>query len=191
MRLEITTAIELGASDLSDELVTWFEVGICSDHAEESSLALGAATVARVRVAEAVDLGQPLTELLSGHGDMEQLCGTYLEDDGFHESYRHGIGTDLLFISDVVVLPGWENRGIEFALVRHLCDILGADCEMAVMPYATHDQARHWSAFGFVVAPPKRAEGLMHLPLSARRSHFPELDADGSLPLRTSPLALN
>lgn len=190
MRLEITTAIELGASELFDDLVTWFEVGICSDH-EEPAVALGAATVARVRVAQAVDLGQPLTDLLSGHGDVEELCRTYLDDDGFRPKYRLGIGTDLLFITDVVTLPGWEDRGIEFALVRHLCDILGADCEMAVMPYVTHEQARHWSQFGFVVAPPERAEGLMHLPMGTRRSHFPELDADGSLPLRTSPLALN
>ena len=50
--------------------------------------------------------------------------GIYFDGDHLRDEYTEGVGSDLLYIAEAILEPGWEDQGIELALVRRLCDTL-------------------------------------------------------------------
>lgn len=176
MRVAVTTAIALNGLELAAGLVTWFEVDACTDSAR-SSIPLATATVARVHVEEALELGESLHDVLLASGGLEDVWGVYVDHDGLRECYRRDRAQDLLVVTDLVIHAAGRSEHLETALVRRLGELLGAGCALLVLPYESRAQAVHWSNLGLCIGTPERARGLLH---SALRPHAVREASDGS-----------
>jgi hypothetical protein len=49
------------------------------------------------------------------------------------------------------VVPGWEGRKIDLALVRRLCDTLRQGCGVAALPSESEADADRWQRLGFSI----------------------------------------
>ena len=94
-------------------------------------------------------------------GELEALYSVYFDGNYFKEQFSEGVGSDLLYVSDVELIPGVRGRNIELAVVRRLCDTLGTGSELVVVPYGDEREAASWGSMGFTKT--EGASGLMHL----------------------------
>ena len=188
LRVIVETELSLGAPDVDQGLVTWFEVRLMAGHGDEN-VEIGQARVARIHVGEASNRGEALYDVLDADsGELEALYDVFFEEDWFRDQFTMGAGSDLLFVSHIDLKPGWEGRNIELALVRRLCDTIGEGCELAVMPYEAESEVARWQRLGFILTTPERQKGYLHLSLGAKSPRIVASDHDfGSYRVEASP----
>jgi hypothetical protein len=163
MRAITTTSISLDEPDVDGGLVTWLEVRIEAENAEDAPVIVGRARAARVHVVHALEVGECLADVLDADSaELEALYGVYFDGDHLRDEYTEGVGSDLLYMAEAILEPGWEDRGIELAVVRRLCDTLGEGCELAIVPDENDGEAKLWEKMGFAISTPGEREGLMH-----------------------------
>lgn len=172
MKLSVTTEIDLDVRDQESGYVTWLDVEL-----REGSRVYGSARVALVHVGELADAAGEVWPALHGTR-LEPLHDTYFSSGWYKDEYADGAGIDLLYIDRVTIDPAHDGKNLDLALVRRLCDTLGSGCQLAVVPYASADQAPRWAHLGFAISTPGRSMGLMHMKLGYR--HARVVDATGS-----------
>lgn len=172
MRAIIEAELILDEPSADQGLVTWFAVRVVADRDEGGDAeVVGRARIARIHVGQAANIGEPLHDVLDAdNAELEALYGVFFENDWFGEQFSEGAGSDLLYVSQVTVEPGWQGRNIELALVRRLCDTMGQGCELAVMPYGSEADAEPWQRLGFSITTPAQPAGYLHLPLGTRQA---------------------
>jgi hypothetical protein len=139
LRVIVETELSLGEPNVDHGLATWFDV--------------------RIALYQVVD---------ADSGELEALYDVFFEEDWFRDQFTMGAGSDLLFVSHIDLKPAWDERNIELALVRRLCDTIGEGCELAVMPYDSESEIARWQRLGFILTTPERHEGYLHLSLGAK-----------------------
>lgn len=181
MHLKVTTSIPLGEPDADAGLITWLDVNVIhhEDEDEETEQVIGEARIALVHVAEA---GNQLVDALDADsGELEALSGHYFDGDWIKDELSEGKGTDLLYVSELDVHEKWQNRNIELAVVRRICDTLGQGCELAVIPYETDEELARWQQMGFepTTSPSKGDCGYLHLQLALTHPRIEESESRG------------
>lgn len=93
LRVIVETQLSLGEPNVDQGLVTWFEVRVVAGHGDEN-VEIGQARVARIRVGEASNLGEPLYQVLDADsGELEALYDVFFEDDWFRDRFTMGAGS--------------------------------------------------------------------------------------------------
>lgn len=171
MKLTINADIEL---DGQPSHVTWMDVRI----ANKAKETCGVARVAIVHVGEIADAHGDLYPALAGTS-LEPLCKAYFDDGWYKDDFADGAGIDLLFIESVEMDAGYENKNLDLAMIRRLCDTVGSGCQLAVMPYKNAMTAGHWARLGFTLTTSGRSNGLMHMKLGYRHAQVVDLNGTG------------
>jgi hypothetical protein len=136
----------------------------------------------------AVDVGENLHHVLDADsGELEALYAAFFDEDWFREQFTEGGGSDLLYVSDVTVEPGWEGRNVEVALVRRLCDTLGQGCELAVIPHVCEAESDRWQRLGFTIAESEGEGGHLYLPLGHRQARVVRCEDERSFRVVANP----
>jgi hypothetical protein len=159
LTLELQTTILLDDPSSDDGFVTWLEADVIDDHPHaEHATKVGHAQVAVVHVGMIVDAGRSVHDVLDADsGELAVLYETYFEDGWLRgDLTAGGRGSDLLYVSELDVETSYVGRNVDVAVVRRLCDTLGAGCGLAVMPRVAHDDVERWLAAGFKVTRPVR-----------------------------------
>ncbi len=171
MKLSVTTDIDLEGPQKSG-YVTWLDVRI-----SEGTRTFGTARVALVHVGEIADAAGDIWPALHGTR-LEPLHDTYFAQGWYKDDFADGAGIDLLYIDHITIDEGHENKNLDLALVRRLCDTLGSGCQLSVVAYSNAERASRWAKLGFAISTPGRTNGLMHMKLGYR--HAQVVDATGS-----------
>ena len=169
MRMWLETEIDLDEPTADAGFVTWFQVKLGTKD-EDGALAedIGWARVAVIHVGVA---GGELCEALDADSsNLETLYGLYFNDDWLKEEYAQGVGSEVIYFDDIHLEPSWQNRGIELAVVRRLCDTLGQGSDLAVVCFQKPEEAESWARMGFELTcqPESGGWGYMHLRMSLR-----------------------
>jgi hypothetical protein len=57
------------------------------------------------------DVGERLRDVLDADsGELEALYGAFFEEDWFRQQFTEGAGSDLLYLSEIAVEPGWKGE---------------------------------------------------------------------------------
>lgn len=159
VRLRFTTETRLDEPDADGGFISWLDIEILERDANDGELVVGKARAAIIHAAVA---GRGLYDAMDADsGELEALYSVYFDDGYFKEQFAEGVGSDLLYVSDIELAPAYRGKNIELALVRRLCDTLGSGSELVVVPYGDEAEAAHWRAIGFRKT--RGAPGLMHL----------------------------
>ncbi len=178
MQIRVTATIGLGEPTVDDGFISWLSVEILRDKDDERGIkreVIGTATVALIHAGEA---GDDLYEALDAvSSDLEALYSLYLEDKRWAK-FTHGKGSDVVYIQEITLEPGWQDRNIDFAVVRRLADTLGSGAELVVVPFKTDDESTHWQRMGFEVTckPTDGYPGWLHMSLAVVRPRIVESD---------------
>ncbi len=173
MKLTICGSIELDQSAGDASYVTWLDVLIQND----ARATCGVARVGIVHVGEIADALGDLYPALAGT-KLEALVDTYFSEGWYKDDFAEGAGIDLLYVESIEIDAAHQQKNLDFAAVRRLCDTLGSGCQLAVMPYGDAVTAGRWGQLGFALTTPGRTNGLMHMKLGYR--HAKVVDATGS-----------
>jgi hypothetical protein len=150
--------------------VTWLDATI-ERVDDESREPVGTARVALIHVANAMNRGVELGEVLDADSEeLNALRDVFFEPDGdLNDEFVNGTGFDVLYFSTIELLLPWQRRSIDQALVRRLCDTFGESCAIAVLPIIDAEDQSGWHAMGFQVARKPTTErcGYMFLDLAA------------------------
>lgn len=170
-RIELSAYIRLCEPDVDRGLVTWFSLDIREgDDDEVEDRLIGKGRAALIHVGEATNLGEDIYEALDADsGELEALHHVYFDDGWLKEEFTEGFGQDLLYVSHIEIDPAYQGRNIEFAVVRRLCDTVGASCALAVIDYQSVKDIEFWSRMGFEVSTQGQPSGWMHLSQARRR----------------------
>jgi hypothetical protein len=179
MELRIATSTTLHRPNADAGFVTWLDVQIIDDPEDDDAaeVPIGRIRAAIIHVGEA---GSELYDALDADsGELEALYDVFFEENWFKEEFFHGLGPDMLYISDTEVAPGWKERNVDLAAVRRLCDTLGHGCELAVMEVEDRKEAERWIRMGFERSPTPEEWGLYHMRFAFTQP-LVEDDDDGS-----------
>jgi len=218
MKLRVATEIGLDEPNAGAGFVTWLDIDVLADaedreeqegdddeqegdgdeqdepedeeEGEEEDEPIGRARVAIIHVNEALDHGENLVEVLDADsGELEALSGVYFEDGILLPKFAEdAIGANVLYIADVFIDEEWRRRNVDFALVRRLCDTLGAGCALAVLPYETEAEEEQWGRMGFqITEPAAKGGGYMHLPLGLRNPRVVDREHTGRFRVVPNP----
>jgi hypothetical protein len=172
MKLAITADVPLDEPSLKEGYVTWFKVCVT-----DGVLVYGSARVALVHVGEIADAHGDLLPALQGT-KLEPLHDVYFERGWYRDDYADGAGMDLLFVESIEISPEQQEKNLELAVIRRLCDSIGSGCQLAVMRYTNATDAAHYGQLGFAISTAGRPAGFMHMKLGQR--HARVVDATGS-----------
>ncbi|MEO8178505.1 MAG: hypothetical protein ABI895_06705 [Deltaproteobacteria bacterium] len=169
MRAIIETQVVLDEPSADQGLVTWFDVRMVEGFDGADGAVAGRARVARVHVGAALDVGESLGDVLDADsGELAALYPVFFDEGGLRDEFVQGAGSDLLYVGEVRLEPGWDGRNIELALVRRLCDTLGQGCDVAVVSCASDADVARWQRMGF--APSGKDGRHAHLALASRQA---------------------
>ena len=171
MKLSVTTELDLDGPHDSG-YVTWLDVRI-----GDAGRTYGTARIALVHVGEIADAAGEVWPALHGTR-LEPIHDVYFAQGWYKDDYADGAGIDLLYIDHITLDEGQQNKNIDLALVRRLCDTLGSGCQLAVVAYEDAERAARWARLGFAISTAGRPAGLMHMKLGYR--HARVIDATGS-----------
>ncbi|HET9958112.1 MAG TPA: hypothetical protein VFQ61_26635 [Polyangiaceae bacterium] len=197
MRLSVDTDIELNEPHCGLGLVTWYRVRVTEKDRRGSFRTVGRLRAARLHLGLAADLNLPWERVFgTSLGELGALCRVFLnpEQDDLRPAFQVALGRDLMFIESVRMDTTRRGRNIELAAVRRLVDVLGAGCELAILPYASNAEALLWSRLGFQVSTPGEEEGFMHLACGGEQPRTLETDVPGEfqvVPVRRAPAHRN
>ncbi len=178
MRLKISTEIPLSEPDADCGLVTWLNVVVVAIHEDpEPEPEIGRVKAAIIHVGCAN--GDLFFALDADSGELEQLYQVYFDGDWFKEELYHGVGHDMLYVSEVEIDPAYRDRNIELAVVRRLCDTLGSGCELAVIYAEDEASSEHWKHMGFELSMAGETTGLMHLAQAFRNPRVDDPNGEG------------
>jgi GNAT superfamily N-acetyltransferase len=173
VRALIETDLLLYEPGVDCGFVTWFDIRLVEDMPDDSVQQIGRARAARIHAGQAANCDQDLLEVLDADsGELEALYDVYFEDGDIRADLAEGAGCDLLYIQHVTLEPDWQNRGIELALVRRLCDSLGEGCGLAVVEPESATEAAEWQRMGFQMTMPAEERRCLHLPLAYRQARI-------------------
>ncbi|MDC0743138.1 hypothetical protein [Polyangium mundeleinium] len=185
--IRILGNLAVGEPNEDRGLITWLHcivyesTGDDDDECEDDDETdIGNALVAIVHVGEAAHCNVSLLDALDAEGaEFEALYPVYFDEDWFKDEYAQGHGTDLFYIAELSIDDAHRKRNVDLAVVRRLCASFAAGCELVVMPYASEDEAKHWSMLGFVVSTEGQASGLMHLQQALRGPRVVDFAGNG------------
>jgi len=100
-----------------------------------------------VHLAEAGN--QLLDALDADSGELEALSGLYFDGDWIRDEFAEGKGSELLYISELDIHEKWQNRNIELAVVRRICDTPGQGVNLRSSPYETDEELARRQKMGF------------------------------------------
>ena len=172
VRVIVETDFLLDEPTVDFGFVSWFEIRLVKHvAADDSELRTGTARAARIHVGEVINAGETLYDVLDADsGELERLHAVFLDEGGFRDEFRQGAGNDLLYLSHVTLEPRWQDRNVELAFMRRLCDTLGQGCEIAVVPSESDAEAARWERMGFQRLASDPACGLLYLPLAMQQA---------------------
>lgn len=163
MKLSINAEISLGGPH---NYITWFDV--CAyEHTEAEAIAT--ARVALVHVGEILDAEGELWPALRDTR-LESLHDVYFAQEWYRDEFADGAGIDLMVIDDVTIDATRQDRNLDLAIVRRLCDTIGSGSQIAVMAYRNALEATIWARLGFLSSTPGRPSGWLHLKLGQRNA---------------------
>jgi len=179
----VEAQLNLNEPTVASGLVTWFQARVVD---EEGESVIVRARAARIHVGLASDVGKPLAAILSADSaELAALYGVYFEEDWVRQQVTEGAGSDLFYLSEVVVAAGWSGRNVELALVRQLCDTVAQGCELAVICVASEPEATPWLRLGFTQTTDEGSRRLLHLSLGYRQARV--VPAEGGRSFRVVP----
>jgi len=192
MRLHVYAEIPLSEPNVDCGLITWFNIDILNDDDdnddEPKSKLVGRTRAARIHASHAFDSAEPLWEALDADsGEMEELYDVFFEDDWLKDEFYDGAGADLIYVSEIDIEPAYEQRNIDLAVVRRLCDTLGQGAALAVIPYTSPQEIAHWERLGCEVATPGAGEGYVCLRLTNRTARVDDPDKRGHFKVLPNP----
>ncbi len=176
MRLKVSAETTLGEPNVDCGFITWFDVAVIDGDEGDGSI-IGTARAALIHVALAE--GQVLDALDADSGELEALYDVYFEDGSVREEFFEGLGTDLLYITDIDMEDGYRERNADFALVKRLTDSIGQGSILVVMPYESFAEAERWAVLGFENSTPTRSEGFMAMNRAFVQPNVVETQEDG------------
>jgi ribosomal protein S18 acetylase RimI-like enzyme len=187
VRAIVETELLLDEPNTDFGFVTWLELRLVADLPGDTQQPIGTARAARIHVGEVVNAGATLYDVLDADsGELERLYAVFFDGDRFHDEFRQGAGSDLLYVSHVTVEPNWQGRNVELVLVRRLCDSLGEGCEVAAIRVDSDAEAAQWERMGFQHA--ASARGLfLFLPLAMRQARIVPSDDGASFRVVANP----
>ncbi len=176
MRLKVSAETTLGEPDVDCGFVTWFEVSVIDGYeGDERIIGTARAALIHVELAE----GQVLDALDADSSELEALYDVYFEDGSVREEFFEGLGTDLLYVTDIDTEDGYRERNVDFALVKRLTDSIGQGSILVVIPYQSFAEAERWAVLGFENSTPTRSEGFMALNRAFVQPNVVETQVDG------------
>ena len=183
MHRRITTEITLDEPDADEGLVSWLDIEVLDDRLDEEQAVVGRARVAIIHVEVAG--GRLFFALDADSGELESLYEVYFEGDSFREEFFEGVGQDLLYVSEIELVPSSRGWNVELALVRRLCDTLGTGSALVVVRCADEPEAAAWRTMGFERT--RGTSGLMHLRQSLVQPRVVRVEGEGQF--RVVPVA--
>lgn len=191
MRLHVCADIPLSEPSVDEGLITWLYVEILEDDEdsdEPEAKVVGRVHAARIHASHAFDRGEPLWDALDADSShLEALYDVFFDEGWLKEEFYDGASTDVLFVSEFELEPGYDDRNIDLAVMRRLCDTLGQGAALAVVPYASKGEIEHWVRMGFEVATPVEREGYLCLRLSHRTARVHDPDKPGHFKVLPNP----
>jgi hypothetical protein len=192
MRLHVSTDIPLSEPTVDCGLITWFNIEILDDYdddgKETNPKLVGHARVARIHASHAFDSGEPIWEALDADsGELEALYDVFFDEGWLKDEFYDGVGADIMYVSEIGIEPAYEDRNIDLAVVRRLCDTLGQGAALAVVPYTAPEEIRHWERLGFEMATPGVNEGYVCLRLANRTARVDDRDEHGHFKVLPNP----
>ncbi len=97
------------------------------------------------------------------------------------------MGADIVYVSEIDIEAAYEQRNIDLALVRRLCDTLAQGAALAVVPYASPGEIARWEKLGFEMATPGLNEGYVCLRLANRTARVDDPDNHGHFKVLPNP----
>lgn len=174
LSIELRASVALSEPHADQGLVTWVDASILDEE-----VVIGSARLALIHVAAAMDVGEPIWEVLDADSaELEALYEVYFQDDWLKDEFAEGIGADVIYFASIDINDGHRDRGIELAIVRRLCDTIGDGYPLAVVPITDTDDVMPWLRMGFDVTRHATPEtcGYLHLRLGYRTARVIEDD---------------
>lgn len=176
MRAIIKIEMALEEPSVDSGFVTWMDVKLMAEAPDEEIFPIGHARLARIHVGEAINAQQRLYDVLDADSaELEALYAVFFDDDAVHDRFAAGAGLDVLYIDAVTLEDGWRDRNIDLAVVRRVCDSVGAGCEIAVIEVASDAESAQWERMGFQRAP-SEAGRFLYLPLAMKQARVVETE---------------
>ena len=150
--LVLTIQTEMPLSEPNEEFgfVTWLDVSIRQFDAPTRE-PIGHARIAVIQVADAMNRGVEIREVLSAESELFGLYDVFFDDDEYLKAdYANGVGFNVMYFAEIKLGPVCRDKRIEEALVRRLSDTWGEACAIAVVPL--EDDAERWLEIGFQVS---------------------------------------
>lgn len=190
MRLQVSADIPLSEPNVDEGLITWFDIQILDDYDDDEpkSKLIGSVRAARIHASHAFDSGEPIWDALDADsGELEALYDVFFDEGWPKDEFYDGSGADLLYVSEIDIEPAYEQRNIDLAVVRRLCDTLGQGAALTVVPYASPQEIAHWERLGCEVATPNASEGYVFLRLANRTARVDDPDKRGHFKVLPNP----
>lgn len=148
--LVLTIQTEMPLAEPNEEFgfVTWLDVSVRQFDAPTRE-SIGHARIAVIQVADAMNRGVEMREVLAADSDeLFALYDVFFDDDEYLKpDYANGIGFNVMYFAKVELVPAWRGKRIEEALVRRVADTWGEGCAIAVVPQ--DDDVERWREIGF------------------------------------------
>jgi hypothetical protein len=177
--LVLTLQTEMPLAEPNEEFgfVTWLDVSVRQFDAPTRE-SIGRARIALIQVADAMNRGAEIREVLAAAGDeLFALHDVFFDDDEYLKpDYANGIGFNVMYFAEVELVSTWRGRRIEEALVRRVADTWGEGCAIAVVP-VNDEEIERWLDIGF--KSPDSASTFAYLDLSLAHPKMIALDDPG------------
>src|ERR1041385_3528375 len=124
--LSLKNEVPLAPYDDPGDLVTWMDVSIRTVGADDGAQ-IGTARVALIHVAEALNRGISVQEVLEADGQELLALHDVLfdEDDSLSGQLGVGSGLDVLFFAAIDLMLPWRGRRVEEAIVLRVAQVWG------------------------------------------------------------------
>lgn len=162
--LTIQTEMPLAEPNEQFGFVTWLDVSIRQFDAPTPE-PIGHARIAVIQVADAMNRGVEIREVLSAESELFGLYHVFFDADEYLKpDYANGSGFNAMYIAKIELVPVWRGKLIEQALVQRVTDTWGEGCAIAVV--SMDEAADMWRMIGFEVPGSRGPYAFLDLSLS-------------------------
>lgn len=161
--LAIQTEMPLAEPNEECGFVTWLDVSIRQFDAPTRER-IGHARIAVIQVADAMNRGVEIREVLSAQSELFGLCDVFFDDDEYLKAdYANSVGFNVMYFAEIELLPAWRCKRIEHALVQRMTDSWGEGCAIAVVHAG--ENVDGWLELGFELPDPTTQYAFLDLSL--------------------------
>jgi hypothetical protein len=164
--LVLTIQSEMPLAEPNEEFgfVTWLDVSIRQFDASTRE-PIGHARIAVIQVADAMNRGVEIREVLSSESELFGLYDVFFDPAEYLKAeYANGVGFNVIYFADIELRPAWRGKRIEQALVQRVTDTWGEGCAIAVVSVA--EQLAGWREVGFQSPGPASRYAFLDLSLA-------------------------